>query len=272
MSPIAQRSAEGPTFDAWPRACSGDMYQGVPKMVPSCVSSADTPSVSFAMPKSRILISGDAVVPHGQVQVRGLEVAVDDAELVRLVERPRDLAEVEHDLARRERAAPLELRPEVVPVELLHDQEGHVAELGADVGVEDAHDVVGADPHRRPRLRAEALDRLRVAGERGVEDLEREHLARVHVLDPVHRAHPAAAEEALDLVAARDDAARGRSCPWARRGAAPAAGRARARPPPDAAGGRRGGDAASRWGSGAEPPSTGRGTSARWDAAGVPRA
>src|SRR5689334_2196886 len=57
----------------------------------------------------------------------------------------------------------------------------------AHVGVEDAHDVVGADLHRRARLRTEALDRLLVRGERRVQHLERQRLAGVDVLHGVDR-------------------------------------------------------------------------------------
>ena len=98
-APKAQMSARRST--AFPRACSGDMYAAVPRIMPACVARAvsvgefmarslegprSTPS-AFARPKSRTF-----TVPSGaHFDVRRLEIAMDDALLVRRFERLRDL-------------------------------------------------------------------------------------------------------------------------------------------------------------------------------------
>ena len=80
MRPSDQMSAGGPTFCTCPRACSGDMYQGVPKIC----------AVLGQLAAHRVGELGDAVVEdlharrpvlaHREEEVRRLEVAVDDAD------------------------------------------------------------------------------------------------------------------------------------------------------------------------------------------------
>ena len=69
------------------------MYAGVPSTVPTWVSSDDS---MCAMPKSATL-----TVPSGSMNTfDGLDVAVDDAELVRIAERGQDLRHDAHDVGR----------------------------------------------------------------------------------------------------------------------------------------------------------------------------
>ena len=71
------------------------MYCGVPTTVPARVSlsldSAREASMTFEMPKSRIFTSGSSSSRSHEEDVRGLEVAVDHARLVRLGEAARHL-------------------------------------------------------------------------------------------------------------------------------------------------------------------------------------
>ena len=70
-----------------PAACSGLMYAGVPTVSPVSVScSRSAASSARAMPKS-----ATSACPSGEEDVLGLDVAVDDAVLVGVVERRRRL-------------------------------------------------------------------------------------------------------------------------------------------------------------------------------------
>ena len=94
---------------AWPRACSGLMYAAVPRMTPSrvpptvmvgdCVRSASRHRRRHAF-ASRSRDLHDAV--RRDLDIRRLQIAMDDAFLVRGLERVRDLP--------RDRAAPPSMR------------------------------------------------------------------------------------------------------------------------------------------------------------------
>ena len=94
---------------------------------------------------------------------------------------------------------------EVDPAEQLHDEERAAVELGRGVGVGDADDVLAADLRRRPRLPLEARDRLGVEARAAEQHLERERLARMHVLDAIHDAHAAATDLAGDAIPPAND-------------------------------------------------------------------
>jgi len=145
-----------------------------------------------------------ALLGSVEVDVLRLQVPVDDPRRVRLVERPRDLLQDLERVSGRERAPPLEARPEVLAVEELHDHEGRTVELRGDVGVGDAHDVVARDLGGGARLTAEALHVRGVEVGGPEEDLERPGPSRVDVLAHVHRPHSAAPDEAEDAVPTAD--------------------------------------------------------------------
>ncbi len=75
------------------------------------------------------------------------------------------------------------------------------------VNVVDADDVGVLEARGQPRLAVEPLDHLRVARERGVEDLERDFPFQPEVADPVHPAERAAAHLAQQLVVVAQGAA-----------------------------------------------------------------
>ena len=89
------------------------MYAGVPSTVPTCVRSEDS---TCAMPKSATL----AVPSASDEDVRRLDVAVDDAQLVRVAERRQDLRQDAHDVDGREALVLLEVVLELAPVHELH--------------------------------------------------------------------------------------------------------------------------------------------------------
>jgi hypothetical protein len=81
------------------------------------------------------LEAGRAVVAAGEEEVLRLEIAVDDAGGVGLVERQRGLGEERHRLRRREPPARLEDARHLLALEEPHDEEGR-PRLRIDAGVE----------------------------------------------------------------------------------------------------------------------------------------
>ena len=137
--------------------------------------------------------------------VLGLEVAVDDAERVRRLERLEDLRRVV--ARRRHRQPPLALhhrRQRLALQQLHHDV--RVA-VGRAVHVRHLHDVGAADLRRDARLLEEPLDESRAARELRVEHLDGDPRPEHGVLALVDRAHAAVAEEPRELVLAVDVAA-----------------------------------------------------------------
>ncbi len=177
----------------------------MPVALKSPASSAD--SFSLAIPEIEELHAGRAVLARGQEDVLGLEIAVNDPERVGLVERARDLPQVEHHVGGGERGVIAAELLQVPPAQPLHHQEGHAAEPGRDVGVRHLHHVIAVDAGRRAGFAAEARQGELVVHHRGVEDLERELLIGVEVLHEVHRAHAALCR----ADARRDSAPRGQS-------------------------------------------------------------
>ena len=138
---------------ASPRACSGAMYAGVPMIAPVRVSRASsaeaTPkSTSFAV--TRPLVPGTAA---DEDHVRRLDVAMDDPDPVRVIERVGDLRADLERLRERERRALLPLR-DVLAFEPLHRDVGlPLVELAER---DDADDARVAEPGEDAALATEA--------------------------------------------------------------------------------------------------------------------
>ncbi len=140
--------------------------------------------------------------------VLGLEVAVDDALLVRGRQRLEDALEVvEHEIERD--AALGQAIAQRLAVEQLHRHEEQ-AVLGVEARVVDLDDAVVADLRRRAHLAQEALPRRLVLADVREEDLERDALLAEVVRRLVDLAHPALGDLALDAVATPDQPVRKR--------------------------------------------------------------
>jgi hypothetical protein len=131
-----------------------------------------------------------------QHHVPRLQVAVDEARAVGLVEGIGDLDGVAKQLLGRQRP-PLETLGQGLPLEVLHDQvvgPGLVADVveGTDVGVGEGRDG--------PRLALEALAQLRALREVRGQDLEGHRALEAGVAGPVDLAHASGPEGADDLV------------------------------------------------------------------------
>src|SRR5262249_33442358 len=123
-------------------------------------------------------------------QVVRLEIAVDDARRVRLVERARGLVEVEHHLALRERLAPLEQAAEILAAEQVHHDERRAGAL-VHARVERADDVIALDAAGHARLEREARAQPLVLEEVREHHLEGAGAGRLLVEDLVDGAHAA---------------------------------------------------------------------------------
>ena len=157
---------------------------------------------------------GDAEVAHlhevglaaplDEHDVARLEVAVDDALGVGLVERGHDLRHDSHDARERQREVVAKDLREIAAREQLHgDVERAVGVLAR---VDDLDRVRVVQFRGALRLALEAPHELLVVHEVGVQHLHGDGLAERELLALVHVAHRPLADQLLDAEVARDDA------------------------------------------------------------------
>jgi hypothetical protein len=195
-----------------PSTCSGAMYEGLPTTPPSPVMVG-----SVALAGRAPAEIGDhgarAAGSLDQHDVGRLEVAVDDALLVRRVEGGGHLRHQRGRLGVSDAADAHEARRQRLALEELHGEEGDVvAPVARPVqpDVEDAADVGVGHLARELDLALEALEHLGIEGGDVVADgLEGHPLPEQEVLGLVDLAHPTLAEHAQDLVALGDEVAAG---------------------------------------------------------------
>jgi hypothetical protein len=143
-----------------------------------------------------------AVRPSCHEDVRGLEIAVEDALRVRLEDGVARLEEVLHHLADGQRAALARDLAQVLPDEVLHHEERGAGVGGADV--QHARHVLAVERGHRLRLAEEALGRAGDGRRLRQEQLDRHRATQAFVLRGEHAPHAARAEHALDAVLASD--------------------------------------------------------------------
>ena len=197
-----------------PRACSGLMYSGVPMTRPVAVAEAAAPPQLLRDPE----VHQPDLAARVAHDVRRLQVAVDDADVVDRGEAVRDLQRGRERLVRGQPAA---LADHLAQVDALHVLHRDVAQALVLAVLVDAADVPVADAAGELDLRLEAPRDLRVARHLGPQHLDRHLLVEQPVVRAVDDAHAALAELRLDLVAAGDHGAEAQ-----RRGESAAAGEA----------------------------------------------
>ena len=133
----------------------------------------------------------------GQEQVARLDVAVDDAPVVRVAQRPADVDAHLRHLAPIERASPPQFLLQAVAVDQFHRIE-QVALLLAEA--EQPNDVRMVELAKRLDLGLEPDAKAFFLGQGGGEQLDRGRLARLAVNAFVDRPHAAAAELADNLI------------------------------------------------------------------------
>jgi hypothetical protein len=141
-------------------------------------------------------VGHERVAVVGEEQVLGLDVAVDDAVAMRVLERLRRLAGDTERVLDRE----LPLPPEPVAERFALDERHREPEAsGRLAGVEDRQDVGMLEPRGEPDLSEEALGPERVR-QLGMEHLERHRAVVLEVAGEEDGGHAAAAELALERV------------------------------------------------------------------------
>ena len=135
-------------------------------------------------------------------EVRGLEIAMNDAEDVGLGER---FACLQHEIDRLlDRQRPVFLQPvgEIGAFEVLHDDvRSAVFELSY---VRHPRDVLAFDLHRRLCFSAEAGHRVAIFERVGKEELQGDLLIELKVMGGHHDSHSPFAENPIDTVLARE--------------------------------------------------------------------
>ncbi len=162
--------------------------------------------IGFDLGDAEVEQLDDALAVAGlrEEEVRRLDVAVDDALVVRALQADAGLRRDAEREVGRERAEALDQLMEILALEVLHHQEGQAPLLVAPRAV-DADDVRRVDRRRRLGLAREAAhQRLARRGLRG-DDLDGDARAALRVDRFINRAHPAGPKEAHDLITSTDD-------------------------------------------------------------------
>ena len=191
-----------------PFACSGDMYEAVPRMTPRSVRAEATVGESRTGArqfrwlrggpcKSEVEHLDDAIGSH--FDIRRFQVAMHDADLVSGLERRGNLTRDRQRFIHRQPASP-NPRREVIALDELHHQDAAVVIAPRDTV--NLRDVWMVDRRQRRGFAFEPRHAFGIADKLIGEHLERDDAMELGVDRLVDFAHPAGAERALNLVRA----------------------------------------------------------------------
>ena len=141
-------------------------------------------------------------IPISEEDVVALEIAVDDAGLMRGTERRCDLPRDPQGAAQRKTAHPIDLGGQQRAFEKLEHDVGHT--LTREAHVRRFDDVGMAECASGARLVHEALEDVGVLGEGGAQQLERDAALDQLVFGEEHGPHPALIERLEDRVSSFD--------------------------------------------------------------------
>ncbi|MCY1008492.1 hypothetical protein OV079_23620 [Nannocystis pusilla] len=144
-------------------------------------------------------VGDDHATARVDEDVGGLEVAVDDADLVRRRQPETCLLEQVDDLPPGSRTA-AQVLVQRLTIDLFHGDVNVRARLA---GVVHGHDVGVPDPRQALRLAQQSQPPLLGGPQIGAQDLERDHAMEHRVVGLVHRPHRSGPEDAADGVTAR---------------------------------------------------------------------
>ncbi len=195
-------------------ALLGLMYSGVPHTMPGLVMSRRH-GLDAHLREAEVHDLDEVAAGADLLEddVLGLEIAMDDAEVMRFRERGEHLPKEADDATERERPFSYWIAREVLAAQELHD-EIELAVLGL-AEVDDADRVRVIEAARGARLGDEARRRVLLTDEMRVDDLDGDGAPQLRLLGAIHAAHPADADEIENDVAARgasDRRADRRSC------------------------------------------------------------
>ena len=205
IAPRAYTSARWSTILS-PRACSGDMYATVPRIVPVRVAAPHlVDGLQLRDAEIEHLEQVGPVIAPAHEQVLRLEVAMDDPRRVRDLDSPTGLR---GEIGRaRHGQAPLSLeqRSEALADEVLHHDVRRP--VGHDAEVDRGGDVLALERPGRLGLALKPGQDVATLGEVGPQELDRESPLHDGVLRLVDDAHPPLGEHADDPVLGPDDLA-----------------------------------------------------------------
>ena len=207
-TPNAQTSARRST--ALPRACSGAMYAAVPRISPISVPCAVSVGEFDGDPRAPLAAAGIDGLRQAEVQdldravaadfdVGRLQVAVDDALLVRGFERVGDLPGDRERLRHRQGAARDE-RGEVVALNQLHDERRRAGSGRRALDAVDLRDVGMVECGERLRLAREPRYALAIAGHGLGKRLDGDVPVQLRIARAIHLTHAAFAQLGDDFV------------------------------------------------------------------------